>query len=1061
MNYPFAFRFRFCACPGIALSHVAAMIPGHAWMTGLLACAMGWIAESAPLEAVSPDAFGWPRLRSAGESNRVQVLEASADLANWTEAAVFHGGRFEFADVTAPTNVTRYFRVIGRTKTASDDGRNQLTLPEDPFVVAEYTGLGEPGVNWVKFAILRGDETRVWFQDSVKHPFHYDYARLRLAPLVGLSRADFDWQTLHLTNQVAVLGAVLIPGATGAEFGIQFVGAEAYPREDLARWLRLVRAAVRTPGGTKALYVPTFEQSATAQAHRDWLATAGFEVASADRWLTTDAIYSPGWALGRLTFVPATEIASAYALGRLLPTDILVTDAVPAEVPFVAGIISLAPATPNSHVAILAQSWEVPFVWFSAPEMRTNVLSLIGRDVALRTESGFFQTATVVDVEGALPAGFRSELLALKAPPKLAYPPLQLLGAIATNVQSLKPDASRFVGGKAANYGLLRRTLPTNSEPAIALTFDLWESLLDQSLATGRSLRAEIALQLGGFTYPPNFSTVSDRLAEVRKLFENRASFSAAQRAAILGALTNAGFDDSRKIRFRSSTNVEDGEDFTGAGLYDSYSGCLRDDLDGDNSGPSACDPAQPNERGVFRAIQKVYASFYNVNAFLERLRRGVNEAEVGMAVLIHHSYPDEIELANGVATLTWEKAFGSVSLNGRLVSQIGAESITNPDNAARPEVVDFYRSFGSTAVALRQESGLVPLGGHVMRWETDYRQLISLLSRVADGYAAMFPTKTSFSLDCEYKRLAPGMLDVKQVRPLPRASRTPITTFLLPGSETLCVEEGEFSDVFAKHRLKSELRLTTDARRLTDANLATTLFTAGKFTQRTGDEVVVLTNALSSWPEFTHARAGDETRDSWAIGSGSHRRVLTLTAGLTRTAIAPQAPWVTASDFAFTLEAKYAQPQLTFDFAGGTTTTVTDTVRLVPCPQIRPDSLLQTRTFSKGKITVVTKFYWPQPPKGPSAGYTAPNIGFVETRITGLTTDPLILRARAAQTYAPGHHNFWEHFMFEPRLDSDVSAVQLLEFESSGLKQLLMTTEFDSAKLWAIEASGKLRVLP
>lgn len=1037
------------------------MIPSRAWWVGLLVWSIGWMARGATLEVALPDANGWPRLRSDGEANRVQLLQASPDLSNWSEAAVFHGGPFEFADVTAGTNGTRYFRLASRTKTAADDGRNQLSLPDDPFIVTEFTALGEPGVNWVKFAILRGDESRVWFQDSVKYPFHYDFARLRLPPLTGLSRTDFDRLTLHQTNQAAVLGAVLIPEAAHGEYGIQFVGAEPYPREEVARWLRLVQAAIRAPGGTRALYVPVFEQAAAAQANQDWFASAGFEVASADRWLTGDAVYSAGWALGRLTFVPAAEIVAAYATGRLLPTDILVTDAVPAEIPFVAGIISLAPATPNSHVAILAQSWEVPFVWFSSPETRTNVLSLVGREVALRTETGFFQTATVLDMEGALPVGFRNELLALKAPPKLKYAPRQLLGTFATNVHNLKPDASVFVGGKAANYGLLRRTLPTNSEPAIALTFDLWEAFLDQTLAAGGTLRSEIARQLGVFTYPPDFSLVQERLAAVRKLIENRAGFSPAQQAAILGALTNAGFDGSRKIRFRSSTNVEDSEDFTGAGLYDSYSGCLLDDLDGDNSGPSACDPAEINERGVFRAIQKVFASFYNGNAFLERLRRGVNETEVGMAVLVHHSYPDEIELANGVATLTWDKAFGSVSLNGKLVSQVGAESITNPDSAARPEVVDFYRSFGTTSLAQRQESGLVPIGGYVMRWEMDYQQLVSLLAKVADGYAALFPTKLNFSLDFEYKRIVPGKLDIKQVRPLPQGTRAPVTTFLLPGTELLCVEEGEFSDVFAKHRLKAELRLTTDARRLADTNLATTLFTTGQFTQRAGDEVIVLTNAISSWPEFSHARASNETRDSWVIGAGPHRRVLTLTAGLPRTAIPPQAPWVTARDFAFTLEAKYAQPQVTFGFDGATTTTLTDSVRLVPCPEIRPDSLLQIRTFSRGKITVVTKFYWPQPPKGPSAGYTAPNLGFVETRIAGLTTEPLVLHARAAQTYAPGHHNFWEHFIFEPRFDSDVSAAQLVELDSIHLRQLLLTTEFDSAKLWAIDASGTLRMLP
>jgi hypothetical protein len=47
-----------------------------------------------------------------------------------------------------------------------------------------------------------------------------------------------------------------------------------------------------------------------------------------------------------------------------------------------------------------------------------------------------------------------------------------------------------------------------------------------------------------------------------------------------------------------------------------------------------------------------VYSSFYFSNACFERLRRGVREAEAGMAVLAHYSVPDSEELANGVGSL-------------------------------------------------------------------------------------------------------------------------------------------------------------------------------------------------------------------------------------------------------------------------------------------------------------------------------------------------------------------------------------------------------------------------
>src|SRR5690606_15087424 len=112
-------------------------------------------------------------------------------------------------------------------------------------------------------------------------------------------------------------------------------------------------------------------------------------------------------------------------------------------------------------------------------------------------------------------------------------------------------------------------------------------------------------------------------------------------------------------------------------------SGCLADDVDSDTQGPSICEPEESNERGVFRAIRKVYASFYNDNAFLERLRHGVNESDVGMAILVHYSSPDPTEMANGVATVSFTKQSEEHYITADMVTQKGAVSVTNPDNSA------------------------------------------------------------------------------------------------------------------------------------------------------------------------------------------------------------------------------------------------------------------------------------------------------------------------------------------------------------------------------------------
>lgn len=1008
---------------------------------------------------------GWASIASPGAPNQVHVLQSSPDLQDWQERAVLHDGPFDFADVTAPTNAARYFRVSSRPRTAQDDGKNQIQFREDSFAEPPQSSdfFNRPArLGWVKFAILRDDETRVWLQDSRKYVFHFDYARRRLPPFAGLTPAEFDQRTLYRANQQAVLGAVLLPPTPASgEYGIQFVGQDQWTREEVARWFQLVRAAVLAPPGTRAVYVPSFEQETVAFQERDWLASRGVEVASAARWLTSDAVYAEGWSVGRLVFVPATQIPAAYASGQLRPEDILLTDAVPAEVPYVAGIITLSPATPNSHVAILARGYGIPFLWFADPAEQQRLRDLAGHEVAVRT--GFYGSAPLVtDLSGQLTDSLRDQLAALKRPSPLRYTPKQALGVWTTNVATLTPAATRYVGGKAANYGLLRRTIPNNSGPALALTFDVWDAFLDQTLPGQQTLRAVIAEQLSGISYPADLAVVRPRLEAVRNLFTKTASFSAAQRAILLSALTNGPFEPGRNLRFRSSTNVEDSEDFTGAGLYDSYSGCLLDDLDNDDSGPSACDPEEGHERGVFRAIQKVYASFYNENAFLERLRRGVTEGEVGMAVLVHHSYPDADELANGVVVLHASRSFGELGFYGEMVTQLGAVSVTNPDSSARPERVSFSSSGSFRNVDLIESSSLVPLGSQVMTWQGDYLELVRLLGSVTKGYSALFPSKTEFSLDLEFKRIRPGRLEIKQVRPLPRtATGATVTPFLFGEGGTWCVEEGEFGSPLAKHRLKSQLTAAGETRRLDAAGLKTTLYRDAVLKFRVGTEWITLSNGPAAWPEFRHSISGDETSDRWIWGSGQERRTFDLRTTVQRSVPANPSVWFLLSDFRQTLQVNYAspQPELNWD---GTTQTSEDFVILRPCPERTPGDLLQDRALTnRSGHRMHTQFWWPPVPTGPSAGYTAPNVGFVETQVSGLTTTPLVLRAAAAQTYSPGHHNFTETYVLEPRLDPGVAAAQLQELEAAGIEILVVTTGFTDTEWWAINSAGKFRRLP
>lgn len=1004
-------------------------------------------------------ARGWIRLFSSGPTGLIYQIQSSSNFSDWKELALTHDAVVDYPDLAWPQSQHRFYRVLTSPIRSTNDWKNQIGFPQDAFRSQPQTFQPDE-ILWIKFAVLLSDPFRVVYQQSGTYPFHYDFARLRLAPFLGASRTQFDQWTLHLDDQRAILGTVLFPPPpNAAEFGIQIVGLDPYPRETIRDVFRLVQATVVTDPGVRAFYLPTFEQFRSAETNRDYFASQGIEITSTSRWLPGNQCYAAGWALGPLKFFPGDAIRQAYLDGLLQPTDILLTDGVPAEIPFVAGIISLTPSTPNSHVAILARSFGVPFVHLVNPQDQARAHQWVGRTVALRASVLFDRSEIrLIDPEPDLTPEFTQEILDLKRPTPLIVTPKAAFGALSVSAEALSPADLRFVGGKAANYGLLRDRVPSHAPVAIAFTFDLWDQFMNQTMPGGASLRQIISNRLSGYVYPPDFNALVSDLDDIQDLIEDTAVFNSNQQNAILGAL--GVFDPTRKIRFRSSTNVEDTDTFVGAGLYDSYSGCLLDDLDGDTLGPSLCDPTEQNERGVFRAIKKVYASFYNDNAFLERLRLGVDESQVGMGVLVHHSFPDEDEWANGVATLEVTGSGPSLQMNGDLVTQKGAVPVTNPDGSALPEIIGASRYSFGTFFNFQQGSSLVPLGGYVLDWDAEYRSFMNLFADVAAGYKAAFPAKSRFLLDFEYKKQAPGDLIVKQVRelPLPNPAET-ISAFLLNQSNHFTVFQGEAADVFSNHRLKSRWSLQTRNLRLAPPNLQQSIYTQARWEHIDHAALVVQTGPPSSWNQASNAVSGEILSDYWTLGPVSDREAYTLETTFQSRVPASEPPLFTLDDFSLHLRVRYAKPQPALDYFGTPVSVSEELVRLVPPPVLTASSLRQERDYTYQGITVHIVFYWPEPPRGAIAGYTAPLVQWEETRIAGLTTAPILLRDYYAQTYRPGHHNFTEEFIFEPRLEPGLSPALLSELQAANVRLIHVVLGQLNAPITLLGLDGKFRI--
>jgi len=140
----------------------------------------------------------------------------------------------------------------------------------------------EPLASWtsppyVKFTIITKpgfDPNLVYFQDSARYAFHFDFALECLAPFLGLTIEQFDAVTLHAAGQQAVLGAVILSpwhDPPFRQYGVQLVRNDPYPREEVVRLFRLVTSRIIADPNVRAYYFPTFEQYPLAEQNRPWL----------------------------------------------------------------------------------------------------------------------------------------------------------------------------------------------------------------------------------------------------------------------------------------------------------------------------------------------------------------------------------------------------------------------------------------------------------------------------------------------------------------------------------------------------------------------------------------------------------------------------------------------------------------------------------------------------------------------------------------------------------------------------------------------------------------------
>jgi hypothetical protein len=925
------------------------------------------------------------------------------------------------------------------------------------------------GAPWTKFILTLADQ-KIYIMNAQEQKFHYEFAVKNIPGFGGMMPGDFDQATLFNASRTAISGGIIL---LNGKLALDLVSHDVLPHDLAIKVLKQVRAAIFSDQNMQFGYMPAFNQIAAVNADRAVYEQQGIQLISPIDASPETAVYSEGWSFGRLVQVPSDRIDDEFNAGRLKPTDILLTDGVPAEIPVLAGVITSFPATPNSHVAILSKSFQIPFLFTRDAAQMDRLLSLRNKEIIIKASGnslwGFFEVHAP-----PLTNADRKALTTLKTPTGLKYPEKKSYRAASGKIYKpagdMVPADNVYFGGKATNFRVLT-TAARDHAPveAIGISFDLWDEFMATARSGGMPLKDLIKTELGAVTYPPaDMLGLKAKLLKVRNAIKD-AAMPDQVRSQLLDALQASGFASDRKIRFRSSTNVEDGESFSGAGLYDSYSGCLGDDLG--SASTSACKDAggDTKPKKVVSAVRKVFASFYNDNAFLERLRRGVKSETVGMAMAVHYSFPDDNELANGVIVTTED----DYSFQMQVVSQPGAESVTNPPAGSRPEEAALYASAGPNGdmdigVVISAYAQKLPAGKLVLDTEERYTTLGKTIVAVQKEYRKFHGLTGTLSLDIEYKLVnepAGARLILKQVRVVPAPKYDQEKYYVLGRRIPLClVQSGSFGGgwetIMSPHYLKGAGSIQVRSGWLSSLVGRRDFLTSGKIEfLRGGKKSPVDLNRLTKL-EAKLERDPLSTGSHLSVRAGGKRAVfgqdheLEIKGGFYLDARMPVIlsgrPSNANGSPAFMLTVTSDNQISDFD---GTARKLS--VDYFACDENPPLSTSQTQTIDVGDARLDLEYVYSS-----STFYKQElNLaGWKRVVVSGLTAEPFEIKDDSARTYSAGHHNFHEIFFFEPALDPGVPASTLAELRQKNIRAIFAEKAFDESGIRVIGFDNQVR---
>jgi len=425
--------------------------------------------------------------------------------------------------------------------------------------------------------------------------------------------------------------------------------------------------------------------------------------------------------------------------GKFSVNDVLIVKGSPVFIPPCAALVSDQFQTPLSHISVLCNSRKIPAAADKNLFSKAEVKLYLNKPVELFAGNSGLTINLLPEAEKleVVPAGKSRRLWADVSTRTL----------IAGKALSLK--SSERSGMKAAAFGELadisrKSELFSVPEGSFAIPFAWYEEHVNKS-GIKEKLDSLFKNNYGGDDELKKF------LKRLRKAIkETPVNQDLLQQ--VTGRLNQCKCGNS--FRFRSSSNAEDLEGFSAAGIYESTTGRLT------GAG-----------KNIEDAIREVWAGNWRYEAFIERRLANIDQTSAKMAVLVHRSFPDEA--VNGVAITKnlYRSGFPGMVIN----IQKGNENVVDGSDSLVSEqfimssISEFRYGENEITRDFLTFSTLSPGKSLISSGQTE--KLYKALDRIKtwffyNSHWLKTSSERDFGLDVEFKFDKDGKLYLKQVRP-------------------------------------------------------------------------------------------------------------------------------------------------------------------------------------------------------------------------------------------------------------------------------------------------------